>query len=116
MSDRPLSVSLIHLIARPRDYDGRRVCLTGFLSLEFEGTCLYLHREDWEHGILDNGVWVEFRHGDVTHGREQDLNLRYVRVEATFRLSRTGHMGAFRNGGLCDLTRCTPWPPSGPNL
>jgi hypothetical protein len=40
-------------------FDGKLVRVIGFLRLEFEGNVLYLHREDYIHSILGNGVWVD---------------------------------------------------------
>jgi hypothetical protein len=44
-------VSLVRLMATPEKYDGKAVQVVGFLRLEFEGNGLYLHQEDYEHGI-----------------------------------------------------------------
>src|SRR6266850_7297599 len=43
-NDRCLSyqVSLLELVARPELFDGKRVRVTGYVHLEFEGNALYL--------------------------------------------------------------------------
>jgi hypothetical protein len=51
-------VSLIHLIANPEAFDGKPVSVMGFFRYEFEGTALYVHREDYEHALSKNGIWV----------------------------------------------------------
>src|SRR5689334_5615455 len=51
--------SIIQLIARPELYDGKLVRVIGFIHFEFEGDGIYVHKEDWEHHIYDNGLWVE---------------------------------------------------------
>ena len=64
--------------------------MIGFLRLEFEGDVLYLHREDYENGLLGNGIWV-----DVTPGitkQSTTLNMHYVLLEGVFSSSRRGHM------------------------
>jgi len=39
-------VSLVQLIANPAEWDGKRVMVSGYLHLEFEGNALHLHRDD----------------------------------------------------------------------
>ena len=57
--DAVQDVSLIQLIAQPEKFEGTRVRLIGFLRIEFEGNAIYLHREDFDHGIAKNGLWVD---------------------------------------------------------
>jgi hypothetical protein len=52
--------SLIQLLAHPDRYHGKKVQVQGFLHVRFEGTAIYLSREDAEHGITRNGFWVSF--------------------------------------------------------
>ncbi len=54
----PESVSLIQLIASPREWDGKLVRVIGFCRLEFEGHALYLHKQDFDQAIPNNGVWL----------------------------------------------------------
>ncbi|AMV25738.1 hypothetical protein VT84_15175 [Gemmata sp. SH-PL17] len=101
----PILLSLINLIASPEKYDGKLVIVQGFLSLAFEGTCLFLHREDCEYGLYQNACWVSVRHGDLTLDRAKQLHCQYVMLEGTFRREETGHMGVLQNGGICDVKR-----------
>ena len=55
----PLDVSLVQLIANPKDYHGKIVRAIGFVRLEFEGNAIYLHQEDYKHGITKNGLWID---------------------------------------------------------
>jgi hypothetical protein len=100
----PLTVSLIHLIAHPERYDGKRVRVAGFLCLEFEGTCLFLHREDRDHCLFQNALWVSVRYGDLTQDRAKELHHRYVTIVGTFRRDVTGHLAVCRNGGICEVS------------
>lgn len=47
------------LVARPRDFHGRRVRVFGFVSLQFEFNGLYPDRDDLVHGLVRNGLWME---------------------------------------------------------
>jgi hypothetical protein len=96
-------VSMVQLIATPEKFDGKIIQVIGFLRLEFEGDALYLHREDFDHMILRNAIWVEF-----PQGKDRDkLNGRYVFLQGTFRAKLHGHMDLF-SGTLTDITRAFP--------
>jgi hypothetical protein len=101
-------VSLVRLIATPEKYDGKTVLVVGFLRLEFEGNGLYLHEQDYQHGITKNSVWV-VRNEEIN--RQADaLNMHYVMLMGTFDASHSGHMGPF-NGSLKNITSARLWPP-----
>lgn len=51
--------SLISLIARPSDFDGKRVVAIGFCLLVFEGKGLYLSETDCRAAITKNALWLE---------------------------------------------------------
>ena len=77
-----LDVSLINLIATPKDFDGKRVRVIGFARLEFEGNAIYLHREDYLQGITKNGLWLDVENASKKSATE--ANNRYVIVEGVF--------------------------------
>jgi hypothetical protein len=95
-------VSIIQLIADPGKYDGHRVDLQGFLSVEFEGTAVYLSRDDYEHLITKNAIWVAFDKKALPQA--QQLHEQYVFVTATFYAKHLGHMSLF-SGELRDVER-----------
>ena len=88
---------MVQLIATPERFHGKRVRFTGFVHFQFEGNGIYLHKEDHDHGIVNDGLWIERRAGST-------LNVVYVLVEGTFRADDRGHMGLF-SGTLADVTR-----------
>lgn len=102
--DRPLSVSMLQLIARPGDFDGEYVRVHGFYRREFEGTSIYLHREDYEQALSKNGLWVT--------RDEPEHDLKYVLIEGRFNAKRQGHMGLW-SGEIDEVTRMIAWPPRG---
>ncbi|WP_051979571.1 hypothetical protein [Edaphobacter aggregans] len=105
--DTAKSVSLIQLIANPRAWDGKKVRLIGFLRLEFEGDALYLHKEDFEHSISNNAVWID-RPRDLTSAQEKAMNTQYVICEGTFRATDKGHMDMF-SGTISGINRLEAW-------
>jgi hypothetical protein len=109
-AESPEFVSLVRLVADPGEFDGRRVRVAGFMSLEFEGDALYISREDDDRDLTKNAVWLELA------TRRPTFDRGYALVEGTFRGSRTGHMGLF-SGALEDVGPIVRWPPkraSGP--
>jgi hypothetical protein len=99
-------VSIVELIANPRPYDGKRVRVTGWVHLEFEGDGIYLHRDDEVWGLTKNGLWVSFAPG--TSGRA--CRGGYALVEGTFDAGSHGHLGMW-SGSIENIDRCIPWPP-----
>lgn len=86
-------ISLIKLLANPELYDQQVVRVQGFLELEFEGTALYLHREDWEHMLTRKALWLDVPH--EIWERKYEFTERYVQVAGVFRSDCRGHMDLF---------------------
>jgi hypothetical protein len=104
---QPVNVTLVQLIANPEEFDGKLIRVIGFLRLEFEGDVLYLHREDYEHAILGDGIWV-----DVTPEmakQKETLNMHYVLLEGIFSSVDRGHMGMW-SGTIKKIRRAELWP------
>ena len=98
----PEPVTMIQLIAAPEKYEGKHVRVIGYLHLEFEGNVLYLHKEDYDHSILGNGIWVDL-------GRDQQkLSDNYVLLEGIFSAKNRGHGGMW-SGRLTDINRSMVW-------
>ena len=106
LAAEPLDVSLVRLIANPKDYDGKVVRVIGFMRLEFEGDGIYLHQDDYKHSIYKNGLWIDT--SEDMHKRKAELDQKYVLVEGTFNAKMTGHMGLW-SGSIQKITRCQVW-------
>lgn len=100
-------VSVLQLIANSQAYDGKRVRFIGFVRLEFEGNAIYLHREDYEHQISRNALWVDLPH-DMTNQEQQAVNMHYAICAGVFQASKRGHLGMF-SGEITDITRLQNW-------
>jgi hypothetical protein len=101
-------VSIVQVIANPERYDGRRVQLIGFLRIEFEGTAVYLHREDYERGIDKNALWINIPTG-MSKPQSDAVNGHYVICLGTFDAAHHGHMGLF-SGEIKNVERLQLWP------
>lgn len=102
VSAQPIDVSLINLIATPREFDGKLVRVRGFARLEFEGTAIYLHREDYLQGITKNGLWLDVE--PDAKNRAARANNRYVIVEGVFSMANRGHLGLW-SGSINNVAR-----------
>ena len=87
------SVSIINLIATPEKYYGKRVSVGGYMITEFEGTAIYLSREDFDYRIYKNSIFLLIGKGN----EYQHFHKEYVTLDGTF-IQGTGHMGLF--GGM----------------
>jgi len=102
------NVSLVKLIATPEKYDGKTIQVVGFLNLEFEGTAIYFHKEDYENGLNSNGFWVDFSKVIKSEKNLNDYNKSYVIIIGTFDMNAKGHMGLF-GGTFKNITRLDKW-------
>jgi len=101
-SQTPKVVSFIELIANPVKFDGKIVFVSGFLGLDApDGNMLYLHKEDYDNGILENAIGVEVSN-QVWANREK-LDLNYVSVVGVFRSGEKTHS---RYNTITSVTNC----------
>ena len=102
-----LEVSIIQLIANPKDYDGKIVRVIGVGSLEFEGNGVYLSRDDWKY-VSRNGLWIEVGNKATPYNVAKNWNGKYVIIEGTFDAKMTGHFGMW-SGAIVNITRYELW-------
>jgi hypothetical protein len=86
-------ISIITLIANPEKYEGDTVMVAGFLNLEFEGNALYIHKEDYEHRMSKNSIWVDIDRDSLKLSKINKYNKKYVEIEGVFSQGE-GHMSA----------------------
>jgi hypothetical protein len=99
-------VSLVSLLAAPERYDGRKVEVEGFVTLDFEDSSLHLDEAAYKAGLRRNAIWLDrpkWLKATATHR----LNRRYGEVAGTFDASASGHMGLY-SGALTHLRRIRP--------
>lgn len=104
LGTKNLSVSIIELIANPEKYNGKAIQVEGFLNIEFEGTALYLHKEDLDYSISKNAIWVSFKSKEEVFELKDKFGRKYVLLEGTFSSESNGHFGLF-SGSIRDITR-----------
>jgi hypothetical protein len=103
----PTDVSLINLIATPEKYQGKIVRVVGYLNLEFEGNAIYIHKEDYEHALLKNAVWIDFSRDEAAQNTKS-FSKKYVILVGMFEMKDSGHMGLF-SGSIRKISRLDLW-------
>jgi hypothetical protein len=102
----PLDVSLVQLIANPKEHDGKVVRVIGYVRLEFEGNAIYLHEDDDKHAIHRNGLWLSIT--DDIRKNAKEFDKKYILVEGTFDATMKGHMGLW-SGSIGKISRFQVW-------
>jgi hypothetical protein len=100
-------VSLLNLIVTPEKYQGCKIRTFGYLNLEFEGNGIYLHKEDYEHGLYKNALWVEISADSVRKPEIKQHIKSYVMLEGIF-YREEGHMDLF-SGTIKNISRIIKW-------
>ncbi len=103
-------VSLVELIANPEKFDGQRVIVQGFVRLEFEGTGLYLHEEDYRHGLRYNAVGLSTTYKE--RDQAKDFDLQYCTIIGTYHAVSANHFGLW-SGSLSDVKFASRISPAG---
>jgi hypothetical protein len=89
---RPPTVSMVQILANPESFNKRRVAVGGFLSLEYEGSALYLHADDFEHKLRKNALWIFI---PKSQANRECFDRKYVVVIGTVKSNSFGHMDAY---------------------
>lgn len=105
---QPVDVSILSLIATPSAFHGQQIRCIGFARIQFEGTAIYLHKEDCLRGITKNGLWLDI--GALPAAIVDAANDRYVIVEGRFSMTNHGHLGLW-SGSIQNITRMDPLEP-----
>ena len=101
-------VSIIALIANPQLYNHSKVRVIGYLHLEFEGNCIYLHKEDCKNAISKNALWVDLISREKMRSL-QKFSDHYVIIEGIFNADDKGHM-EMNSGTVTNISRVDLWP------
>jgi hypothetical protein len=75
--------------------------VVGYIHFESDSNAIYLHKEDEEHHVFKNGLWVSLAQGTSFEGCQD----AYVVIEGVYRAHTTGRMTLW-TGELTHVTRC----------
>ncbi|HUY26789.1 MAG TPA: hypothetical protein VMV27_05170 [Candidatus Binataceae bacterium] len=106
-ANEPLPVvPLIALIAQPQKYDGKRIVVTGFATMGFENTYLFLSPYDADE-FTNNALLLDFRSVDKSRFQRwsRELDHKTVEVEGTFYLPKNAAFWTgYPNGIITKIT------------
>ena len=109
--DQPVRASIIQLISTPEKYEGKIVAVAGYIHLEFEGNGIYLHKDDYEYSLNNNGLWIDLY--ECGSPRDDKFTDGYAYVVGRFTATDRGHLGSW-SGSLQEIKSCQSWPPIAP--
>jgi len=86
-SEKPIVVSAAQLLANPRSFNGKRVCVVGYLRPPDPHTSLFYPNEDKARKIHDahDGIVVFAALSRGSHNQVQNVDHGYVKVVGKFR-------------------------------
>jgi hypothetical protein len=99
--------SIVQVLAHRDRYHGKEVQIQGYLLVHFEGTAIYLSKDDAEYGITRNGFSVTFDGRAVPYkglAGPTEYDRKYVLIEGTFDKDDLGH-GSLWQGTIKNVTR-----------
>jgi hypothetical protein len=106
-ASNPVDVGMVALIAVPENYEGKFIRTHGFLCVEFEGDAVYLHEEDYRHGLTKNSLAI--RLSKAQREQYKRLSLKYVLIEGILYAKGLEHTAEW-SGALGKITRLEVWP------
>jgi len=90
--------SLIQILAHRDRYHGKAVQVKGYLRVQFEGTAIYLSKDDADYCMTRNAFCVTLSKRSAQYDR------KYVLLEGTFDKDLLGHNSAYQ-GTIKNVTR-----------
>ncbi|MFH1622347.1 MAG: hypothetical protein ABIA97_04420 [Candidatus Omnitrophota bacterium] len=100
----PISISIIKLIANSDKYHGKFVRIFGYVELEFEGTAIYLSKEDADKHLSKNGLWLDLAEAVKC----SECRNKFCLIEGIFNSEHKGHFNQW-SGSLEKITRFEVW-------
>jgi len=94
------TLSLIRILSDPFRFDGKIVETVGFLSLEFEGSAIYLSKEDYENHITWNAIFLRLDEPKINEYRFAEH--KYVKIRGMYAagFQSPSYSGSLRNTTL----------------
>ena len=99
--------SIIELIARPAEFHGKLVTVTGYVVMLPERTVIYLSENDANHYLNANGIWLQCS-GNISDQQYLELGGKYACVTGTFNAESFGH-GRLHCGAI-EIVSAYKWP------
>ena len=112
-----VDVSLIRVIANPKDFDRKKILVGGYLTIGLENNMLFFSKEDAVRHLFKNSIWVAYgpkveskedlKKHDSYYAKLKPFAGQYVLLEGTFNMNEPGHLDCC-SGGIVDVTKTVP--------
>jgi len=86
-------ISITKLRENPEKYHEKKVTITGFINLEFEGNSLYPKRSDYKKHNYSRSLYIQVTNITELALKKKGINRIYVSMTAIFRKDLKGHFG-----------------------
>lgn len=87
-------IPLADILARPHEFNGKRIAVTGYYVVATETSCLFTTRAAANRFDITRSVWVEFHTPPVL----DPIAGRYVRLVGMFHYDPSWKAGTLRGG------------------
>lgn len=94
--------SLVQVLANQDHFDGKTIRLSGFLTVGFEDSAIYLSKDDALYHITANGLWIEFEQESPIANNATDFDNKYVVLSGKFKKGHRGHLSLWQ-GSLVEV-------------
>lgn len=101
-NETKLKVSIINLIANPKEYHNKLVAFTGFLYLSRE-SFIFLNRDDFKNKNYRNSIYVALSIDEVLKFKKDEFDRKYVYIIGRFYATAGGFEINCCNGLLTNV-------------
>ena len=105
----PIRTSLLRLLACPKEFNGKVVCVSGYFIDQLDHRAIYPNKSFVEYWPYQNGLWVHINNDKVrfepqaSEGNLPNLNQQYIEVVGKFSMKSHGTLGLWRSGAIEDV-------------
>ena len=91
-------ISIIELIANPNKYHKKKVEVQGYFTNEFEGTAIYVSKNDFQTSIFKNGVYLYYAKGAMQRFGIDPPFQGYMTIVGIYNKDKKGSYNFFSGG------------------
>ncbi len=105
----PIRTSLLRLLASPKEFNGKVVCVSGYFVDQPDHRAIYPNKSFVEYWPYPNGLWVHVNNEKVrfepqgNEGVFPSLDKKYVELVGKFSMKSNGTLGLWTSGAIRDV-------------
>ena len=102
----PMEVPLLYFSIQPEKYHGQQVVTSGYVSLDFEGTCISAYEPFRSRFIYRNSVWIDIDLREVSNYSHYDVSYHYCTISGKYDMNAKRHCNQFEGTIIVDSIEC----------